>query len=302
MPEVSVGNLPFEEAIEFFQDKLLIPSDKWDDLVGPIHAKAFTVAGATKLQLVQDLYQAVQNSILDGTTITQFRKDFDSIVAKHGWSYKGKRGWRTSVIFRTNKRSSYMAGHWAQFQRLKEQRPYLMYLTVGDERVRDSHKKWHRRVAHIDDPIWKQIFPPNGWLCRCFVRSLSKADLDEMGITAERIGKVELVDFTDPKTGEILKQTPGVDIGWDYNVGQSWLAPEVLLGQQLMDIPAEMRAKALKWFDNDIYDKPFSELTNKLAYQLAKGKSATKGESQTVGFCLNLLLMRSTIEGSFQLV
>ncbi|MEO0368004.1 MAG: phage minor head protein, partial [Pseudomonadota bacterium] len=226
MNNANIRRLPFNEAIDFIQQKLLIPSRQYNDLIGPVHAKAFTVAGATKLQLLQDLYQAVQNSILDGTTITQFRKDFDEIVARHGWSYKGKRGWRTNVIFQTNKRTAYLAGHWAQFQRLKDRRPYLMYLTVDDSRVREEHRQWHRIVAHIDDPIWQQIFPPNGWLCRCIVRSLSQADVDRMGITVERLGRIETIDFTDPKTGEIIKKTPGIDVGWDYNVGESWLGPD----------------------------------------------------------------------------
>lgn len=284
MSEVTVGKLPFREAIKHIQDKLLIPSRQWENTIGPINAKAFTVAGATKLSLVQDLYQTVQNGILDGTTLNTFRKDFDNIVARHGWSYNGKRGWRTNVIFTTNKRTAYMAGKWEQFVRQKKNRPHLMYLTAGDERVREEHDKWNRRVMHIDDPAWKTIFPPNGWLCRCTVRSLAQDDLDEMGITPEKIGKVEQIDFNDPKTGEIIKKTPGVDIGWDYNVGKEWLAPDALLGRQLMDMPADLRTKATKWFDNDVYDKPFKSITERVALQLAKAKRISSGEAQPVGF------------------
>lgn len=176
------GGLPYKEAIAFFQEKLLIPSSAWDDLIGPIHAKAFTVAGATKLELLKDLFESVQTSINTGRSLADFRKEFDSIVAKHGWSYNGKRGWRTSLIHNTNKRNAYMAGRWEQLQRVKSRRPYLIYMTVGDERVRQDHRKWNMLALHIDDPFWKTHFPPNGWLCRCTVRSASKADLDKLDL------------------------------------------------------------------------------------------------------------------------
>lgn len=284
MAEVNVGAMPHREAIEYFQQKLLIPSRQWTDMVGGVHAKAFTVAGATSLSLLEDLYNAVHNAILDGTTITQFRKDFDNIVARHGWSYKGKRGWRTNVIFRTNKRSAYMAGRWAQMWRLKDRRPYLMYLTVNDERVREDHRRWHRLILPIDHPFWNTHYPPNGWLCRCLVRSLSQADLDRMGVTPDRIGAAEQVEVNDPATGEVIKRTPGIDYGWDYNVGKSWLAPEAILGQQLMNIPADMRAKALKWFDNTIYDKPFARLVTQVTEQMLRGQRISVGHAVAVGF------------------
>lgn len=284
MPEVQVGNLKFKEAIKFIQDKLLIPSKQWTDTIGPIHAKAFTVAGATKLSIVQDLYQAVQNSILDGTTLTEFRKQFDQIVDKHGWSYKGKRGWRTSVIFRMNKRSAQMAGRWEQFNRVKQVRPFLQYQTVGDERVRESHAAWHGRIYPVDHPFWKTHFPPNGWLCRCTVRSLSQDDMeeDELSVSKEPIPKSR--EFVDGDSGELYKKYPGIDRGFDFNVGKSWLAPDSLLGQQLMELPSKLRADAIKWFDNDIYDKPFEKLTKSVASLIVQGKKKfTASKSQTVG-------------------
>ena len=125
MPEIDVRNISHREAVRFFQDKLLIPTRRWEDMIGPIHAKGFAVAGATKLGLLQDLYGSIEKAIIDGTTITDFRKDFDNIVSKHGWSYNGKRGWRTSVIFRQNKQSAYMAGRWQQIWRVRDELPFL---------------------------------------------------------------------------------------------------------------------------------------------------------------------------------
>jgi len=47
--------------------------------------------------------------------------------------------------------------------------PNLEYHTVGDERVRDSHKKWDGFIAPVNDKIWETLLPPNDYGCRCNV-------------------------------------------------------------------------------------------------------------------------------------
>src|SRR5690606_27352064 len=69
--------------------------------------------------------------------------------------------------YQTAKASGQMAAKWEGFQRNKARYPYLKYMTVGDEHVRDDHKELHGFIAHIDDAIWDRIYPPNDWRCRC---------------------------------------------------------------------------------------------------------------------------------------
>lgn len=224
MPEVQIGRVPFQEAIAFFQGKLDVTTERWDQMLGEAHAKAFTVAGATKLDLLQDLRGAVAKAIEDGETISQFRKRFDQVVAKHGWSYKGKRGWRTRVIYDTNLRTAHAAGRWQQIQRLKARRPYLQYKTAGDERVRPLHHSWNNTVLHVDDPWWDTHYPPNGWGCRCGVRSLSQRQLEREGLTVSKSPDIKRTERINPQTGEVYGMVPeGIDVGWDYNVGKNWL-------------------------------------------------------------------------------
>ena len=103
--------LPFDEAIEFFRQKTNLPTKTWKDLWQGMHSRAFVVAGATKDGLLADLREAVDTGISQGTTLHEFRKDFDKIIEKHGWTYKGGKAWRTGVIFNTNLRTAYAAGH-----------------------------------------------------------------------------------------------------------------------------------------------------------------------------------------------
>lgn len=60
----------------------------------------------------------------------------------------------------------------ATYQRLKNQTntfPYWQYKTIGDEKVRPWHRELHDLVLPADHEIWRSIFPPNDWNCRCYV-------------------------------------------------------------------------------------------------------------------------------------
>ncbi len=84
-------------AINNLQQKLPLATDYWNDLLGPIHAKQFTIAGAP-IDVVKDVHNALIQALKEGKTLSQFRKDFDDTVTRNGWSYKGTRGGRTELI------------------------------------------------------------------------------------------------------------------------------------------------------------------------------------------------------------
>ncbi len=46
---------------------------------------------------------------------------------------------------------------------------YLEFSTVGDSRVRFDHKKLDKFTAPKNDPVWRRIYPPLAWNCRCTV-------------------------------------------------------------------------------------------------------------------------------------
>lgn len=247
MPDPIPGEVPFSEAIDFFQAKLSLPSKSWDEMVGAIHAKGFTVAGATKIALLDDLRGAVNAAIESGETIGDFRARFDAIVQQHGWSHKGTPGWRSRVIYDTNLRTARMAGRWQQYQRVKDRRPYLQYQTAGDARVRPEHAAWDNTVLPIDSPWWDTHYPPNGWGCRCTTRSLSQRQMEREGLAVAPEPTVERTERVNPDTGEVFPPTPvGIDTGWDYNVGKAWLGPDQALAERVMRLPKPWRDRALR--------------------------------------------------------
>jgi len=237
--------LPFAEAIDFLAGKARLPTRAWTDLKEGAHARSFVVAGATTDALVCDFHRAIRSALENGTTLETFRRDFDEIVEKHGWSYKGGRNWRTRIIFDTNMRMARAAGHWEQIEQAREREAsrgrtlYLRYSAVMDSRTRPEHRAWHGTVLPAGHPWWRTHYPPNGWGCRCTVVSLTERDMARYGymVTPEdKVPPIQMerrtVTLADGSAEEW--ETPaGIDTGFGYNVGRSWLSGAV---------PRELRA------------------------------------------------------------
>lgn len=279
----------FKEAISHLKSKIQIPTSHWDDLLGQIHARAFTIAGATKTELLNDLYKDVLKAIDSGETLSEFRKRFDSTVSKHGWSYNGKRGWRTQVIYQNNKNTARAAGRWEQQTRIKNRRPYLLYLTAGDTRVRPKHAKWNYILLPIEHNFWNSHYPPNGWGCRCKVVSLSDADIKRMELTVTPDSA--LGDYNKPfievnqKTGEELERLPGIDLGWDYNPGKAWIGADKSTGHMIASLEQDIREQIIPQFNAAIYkaEPIFRSHVAKVAAKQALNKKLDDGSVIILG-------------------
>ena len=208
----AVFNQPFPEQVAFFRQKLgnLIPTERWDDVRKSAHDNGFMVAGAAKAALLADLAAAVDVAATQGGTIEGFRKSFDEIVARHGWSYTGERNWRTRTIYRTNMATSYSAGRLVQLR----ESGFAFWVYKHSDSVaspRPLHVSWDGLALPSDDAWWQTHYPPNGWGCQCYViGARSERGVKRLG---GRMG-------TAPNDGTEPDGRPkGIDKGWDYQPG-----------------------------------------------------------------------------------
>lgn len=216
---------PFQAQIDYLRQKLRVPTERWDEIQGAAHDRAFVVAGAAKADLLADLHQAVIDRASDGAGLQAFRKDFKGIVAKHGWTgWTGegtKEGvaWRTRVIYQTNMATSYAAGRHAQMSdpEVLKLRPYWRYLhSDGAMTPRPLHLAWHGLTLPAEHEFWKTHYPPCGWGCQCRVTSVSRKE----GEASARAGLDEPpADWQaiNPSTGAPV----GIDKGFAYVPGKS---------------------------------------------------------------------------------
>ena len=208
-------NQPFAEQLDFFRQKLNLPTERWDDIELAAHDRAFMVAGAQGADLLADLRAAVDKAIADGTGLQQFRKDFAQIVAQHGWTgwtgegTPGGVAWRTKVIYQTNISTSYAAGRYKQLSdpELLKILPYWQYHHSDSVmHPRPLHVSWDGLTLPPDASFWATHYPPNDWGCMCWVSAVSKDDF--------------MVAITNGKgPANAPTNTEGIDQGFGYMPG-----------------------------------------------------------------------------------
>lgn len=219
---VEWSQLPFEKAVEFFRDKINIPTQSWQDILDATTQQAFWTAGAMSADLLTDMRDAVDIAINTGISLNKFRKMFDETVEKYGWSYNGSRNWRSKLIYETNMRSAYAQGRYEQqtSPAITSGRPYLMYRHGNTKDPRPEHLKWDGLILPADDPFWKTHYPPNGYGCKCRVYSLSERDLKRYGKTKpDKSPEINYYEFIDKK-GKKYKIPEGVDPGFQNEPGK----------------------------------------------------------------------------------
>lgn len=261
-PSAEYVNLPFDEAIAFFRQKVNIPTKRWNDLWQGMHARGFMVAGAMKDDLLCDLRGAVDKGIAEGTTLETFRKDFDGIIDKHGWKYRGNREWRTAVIFNTNLSTAYAAGQHKQMTSpaVLKARPFWRYVPSSSASPRAEHAGWYNIILPADHPWWNTHRPPNGWGCKCGlvnhsareVERLKKEEVDGEYPVKTKAPKQEYWEWEDKATGKKHKIPEGIDPGWDYNVGEAAWGRN----QALREMEDQGPWKDINPWGPDKYDRP----------------------------------------------
>ena len=140
------------------------------EALNAFRANAFEVAGVTCQETLAMLKEEAEKAFTEGITFSQWR---DNIELK---GFKADNPYHLRTNFETAVNAAYMAREWNELQKVKDSFPYLKYVTINDDRVRESHRVLHGLIYHQDDPFWDENYPPNGWNCRCSVRPMSEAD------------------------------------------------------------------------------------------------------------------------------
>lgn len=103
--------------------------------------------------------------------------------------------------------SADMAAKWEEFAQDGD-RYNLQYRTAGDEKVRPEHAALHGVTLPIDDPFWRDYFPPNGWNCRCTVVQVRKS---KYPVTPHDEAMQRGADATEKDTKGIFRFNSGLE-------------------------------------------------------------------------------------------
>jgi hypothetical protein len=222
------------EAMEFLSRKENLNTDRWDDLKWGEHSHAFTVAHSVEADVCDKIHGLLNNAMADGESYGAFKKGMLEMREKEGWS--GGNGhtkddkeyinWRIRVIYDTNMKTAYEAGHHRQQTTHADMRPIWVYKSklVGKNR-REEHIALHNKAFPYDDPFWDENYPPNGWGCECDVvtKSVSGAARDKTQVLhSDDKGNPPQVLKPDGAPVDWNKFSPSE---WKYNPGREALAP-----------------------------------------------------------------------------
>lgn len=209
----------YKEAVDYFKQKINLPTKKWDDLKGAMHTRAFTVAGAMREDILCDFRNAVDKAISKGESLQQFRDRFYQIAGK--WSeadenFKEKMerpkygAWRSKVIYQTNMNTAAAAAAERQVRdpKLKGVFTHAKYICQMLPGSREEHKQWNGTVLPVNDPWWQKHSPPNGFGCLCEKEFISKYEMDS-GMEKET------------KAPTAPNDTTNIGENWDYSIGEA---------------------------------------------------------------------------------
>jgi hypothetical protein len=88
--------------------------------------------------------------------------------------------------------------------------------------------------------------------------------LDRRGLTvSDKAPELNPTSRVNTVTGEDFGKVPkGIDVGWDHNVGKSWLGADIALGRKIMELPEQFQSKAIS------FNAPRFAIANLKSWQL----------------------------------
>ncbi len=177
---ISSDPVRFEEAIAALRRRVPMTDDVFSALEADELEFAFTVADVAQLDVVLDVYEAIQSAVADGTTFEDFKAAVgDSLESAWGEEY----GARLDGVFRTNVMTAYNGGRHAAAMAVKDDRPYWRFDGADDGRTSDICRPCIGVILAADHAWWRTHYPilhPN---CRHRVSTLTKAQAEHEGIT-----------------------------------------------------------------------------------------------------------------------
>jgi len=179
-------------AAEFLRNKVGMVKRAFLALAQRYRLSAFTIAKVEKLMLIETAKEALAEAIEKGLTREEFidfiNQEFDRAgVTRLNFFH-------LQTVFETNVNTAYSIG---RFQQLKskevtEALPFWRSVTMGDSRVRPTHRAMHGFIARHDDPVWREWYPPAGFRCRCVVVALTRRQAAESGQDLSKPGRQRL--------------------------------------------------------------------------------------------------------------
>ena len=91
MADVTYGSTKeglFQSALEFLKQKKPLPSKLYRELEDEARAKAFTVSGYSRIEVLEQFLQELEAAIEQGTTKETFREHMNTFLEEKGYEVR----------------------------------------------------------------------------------------------------------------------------------------------------------------------------------------------------------------------
>jgi SPP1 gp7 family putative phage head morphogenesis protein len=233
-------HLSFSFAGNYTGDPFKIDYNNYDNRVlQNFRVECFTVAGVGAYELEELLKKLAEDIItgkedtISGNPNANKLELFKTLAADKIAEYVPEAGVPPGAWLKTNLNlaldSSYNAAAYNRLQALKVLYEYYRYNTQRDNKVSEEHKALEGRIWRADDKIWKTIWPPNRFGCRC---------PSPTGLTAEEV------------TGKNIESSMG-DKEYIDNIHK-----EAKIPPEFQRNPGEEASIYSKWLDSKLSGMP----------------------------------------------
>lgn len=159
----------FREALEWAERRgVVLPNTYYTELPAESRAFAFTVSYLSKLGIIQEILDSLTEALDSGLSFIEWR---DLPIS----GLQSLQPFHIETIYRNFMQTAFQIGHWEQFERGAERRPYLLYSTIRDGRETDLCRGLDGIIRRWDDAFWSSYAPPNHHNCRSSVISLTES-------------------------------------------------------------------------------------------------------------------------------
>ena len=183
---------PNRVAASSVRDRVRAKREVFDKLLPEMKARAFTAAGMENMAALARVQEAVAK-VPEGGDWKSARKQIAAELVGE-WDAQAKKAKvdpatlaaaarrRAETILQVNVSQARAVSRYAEQQAFKEDFPYLMYETVGDSRSRPSHAALDGKILPVDDPFWKDHYPPWEFGCRCIAIGITAEEAEAKGV------------------------------------------------------------------------------------------------------------------------
>jgi hypothetical protein len=275
------------------------------------HDRAFVVAKATSLDLLKDIRDSLSTGIEKGQSYQTWAKGLTPTLQAKGWwgkqmvtnpqtgeeklSQLGSQR-RLGIIYDTNMRTAYAAGHYAKDMEVAESMPYWTYVhgySGTPKKPRPQHVAMDGLTFRYNDPFWAINYPPNGYRCDCGKITEDAIDIkrrtgkepDDVVLKSSpedfntKIVQVQEKDipvtgYRIPGTQEFIYPQPG----FDYAPGDFDWRTKQMLSDKVQELPEGNIKQAFQEHLDGAVKRNFSQYMS-----LLKETFITRGETLAVG-------------------